>query len=183
MQHKTDIDPAPLLASARRFHRGFQFAYLVSVTVAGAVLIGLLLAPVWTGATLSEAVGYPLPASRFWQSAALTLIVVGMLVTYALVFFSAATVCSALADGDVEHAALGARSLSNWLWTLLALSILANTAAILVATAHAEPGQRVLSITFGSEQITVAIAALIAAFLARAFVLGAALWRDHREII
>lgn len=177
------IDPEPIRQSARRFQLGFQMGFIATLAAAAALGVTLFVNPTWTGGALADAVGYPLASPRFWQSTALVLIGLVMLGTYAAVFRVATTVCRMLVQTDLTEAAGAARRLSNWLWVLLGMSILSNTLGILVATAHAGPGQRALSIALGSPQVTFAIAALIAAFLARAFVLGAALWQDHREIV
>lgn len=183
MQDMNSVSPEPLRASARRFQLGFQAASVATLGVAAAMIVALLTQPAWIGGALSEATGYPLASPKAWQSAAFVMIGLVMLGTYAAVFQTATSVCRMLVQGDPGNAAGAAQRLSNWLWALLVLSILANTFGVLVAAAHAGPGQRAVSIAVGSPQITLAIAALIAAFLARAFVLGAALWDDHKKIV
>ena len=183
MQETNVIDPEPLRRSARRFQLGFDIACLATLVAASAMIVALILDPGWIGGALAQAAGYPLSPPRGWQSTALVTIALVVLGTYAAVFHTASAVCRMLVQGALQTAALDARRLSNWLWVLLGTSIGANTLAVLVATAHAGPGQRALSIALGSPQIALAVAALLAAFLARAFVLGAALWQDHREIV
>lgn len=183
MQDMKSIDPEPLRAAVRRFQRGFRTAFLVTLGIAAAMIVALLTRPAWIGGVLSEATGYPLMSPRLWQSTALVVIGLVTLGTYAVVFQTATGVCRMLVQGELGKAAGAVRRLSNWLWVLLGLSVLANTLSVLVATAHAGPGQRALSIAIGSPQVAFAIAALIAMFLARVFVMGAALWNDHNEIV
>lgn len=183
MSHKMQINPDPLRRSARRFQLGFRVALLISLLAAALLLIAFFTSPGWVGSALSRAAGVPLAAPRPWQSSALLAITLLILAIYAAIFHRAAMLCRMLVQGDPARAAIAAGRLSNWLWALFGMSLMSNTAAVLVATAHAGPGGHVLSIAFGSPQIAIAIAALIAAFLAQAFMLGAALWQDHQEIV
>lgn len=177
------VDTAPLRATARRHRNGFQGACAVTLAVALALLLTGLLWPVATGALLSELAGHPTPNPTGGQSLALVLIMLISLGAYAAVFRAAARVSARLLYGDAEAAGVAAQSLSRWLWVMLFWSIGSRTLATLVATATNPPGERVLSIALGAEQAPIAIAAVVATFLARVLVLGAALWRDHREII
>ncbi|WP_136443923.1 hypothetical protein [Pacificoceanicola onchidii] len=183
MQDREFVDPEPLRILTRRFEIGFRVAFALTCAVAVAMVLALLASPDWIGGFLAEATGYPLEAPRLWQGAAFVGIALSVLAAHAAVFRAAGQVCRWLVQGLPARAAGAAQQLSRRLWWLLGLSILAHTASVLVATAHAGPGQRAVSLALGSSQITFAIAALIAAFLARAFVLGAALWQDHQEIV
>jgi hypothetical protein len=61
--------------------------------------------------------------------------------------------------------------------------LVAQSAGSVLAGWHCPAGERALSVTLGSAQIAIALTALVAAFLAQAFALGAALWADHRSVI
>ena len=183
MQSMKDIDITLLQNSARRFQIGFQMAYVLTLTIGAAIFVALLSKPDWIGSALAEAARTSLPTPQIWQSAALAAIAFVVLGTYAAVFKTVTHVCAMLVQGEPGIAASQAKRLSNWLWCLLGVSILAQTLAVLVATFHAGSGERTLSIALGGPQITFAIAALTAACLARAFSLGAALWQDHCDIV
>lgn len=177
------VDPEPLRATARRHRAGFGGASALTAAVAVALALTGVIWPVETGAVLSELAGYPLDQPEGWQSLALVAIMLVSLGAYAAVFLAAARVSGWLLTGDAERAGATARTLSHWLWAMLIWSVASQTLATLVATAENAPGERVLSFTLNASQAPIAIAAVVAAFLARALALGAALWRDHREII
>lgn len=176
------VNTEPLRRSARRFHLGFRAAMALTVTAALALVCAVLLWPEEVGAILADLTGHAL-APRPWQGLALAGIVLVGLGLYAATFAAAARVCGGLVRGEVATAGPAAQRLSRWLWAVLGWSIAAHTLAVLVITAHAGPGARALTLAIGTPQISIAIAALIAAFLAHALTLGAALWQDHREIV
>jgi hypothetical protein len=182
MQQMIEVTYEPLRRIARRFHLGFRAAWGLALALAVALVGAMLLRPEATGAWLAGLTGHPL-VPRPWQGLALAGIALGALGTYAATFAAATRVCHLMARGDLAAAGPAARRLSHWLWGVLALSVAANTLAVLVVTAHAGPGQRALSFAIGSPQVSIAVAAAIAAFLAHALTLGAALWQDHREIV
>lgn len=174
------LNPAPLRRSARRFHAGFRIAAWAMAAAGAALLAAMLLRPSVVGDALAGLTGHAF-APRPWQLATLTALMLGTLGLYGAVFAAAARVCRVLLDGRPEAAGPTARGLSRWLWALLAWSVLSPTLSVLIATAHA--AEHSLTITLGMPQVAFAVAALIAAFLARALTFAAALWRDHREIV
>jgi uncharacterized membrane protein HdeD (DUF308 family) len=135
-----------------------------------------------TGTWLASLTGYAIQP-RTWQSFALAGVVCFGLGLYVATFAAAKTVTSVLLHGELATASGAARRLSQWLWALLIWSVAAHTLAVLILTAHAGPDQRALSFAIGSPQISLAVAALTAAFLAQVLALVAALWEDHQEIV
>lgn len=178
----TNLDIDPLRRSARRFRLGFRTASAGALASALVLLCALALRPEEVGALLAGLTGHPL-APGPWQGAALAAVVIAGLTLYAATFAAAARVCGALVRGEMAAAGPAARGLSRWLWVVLGWSVASHTASILIVTAHAGPGGRALSFALGAPQVSIAVAALIAAFLAHALTLGAALWQDHQEIV
>lgn len=171
-----------LRRSARRFHLGFRAMTALTLVAALALLGAMLLWPAEVGGMLAGLTGYALTPQP-WQGFALAGIVLIGLGLYVATFAAAARVCSVLVQGELASAGPAAQRLSRLLWAVLGWSVAAHTLAVLVVTANAGPGQRALSFAVGSPQISIAIAALIAAFLAHALTFGAALWQDHQEIV
>ncbi|SFG36088.1 hypothetical protein SAMN05443635_11468 [Roseobacter denitrificans OCh 114] len=182
MVKMTLIDDAPLRRTARRFELGFQAASLLMVALAGGVVVATLVGTAATGAWLASLTGHAIEPQP-WQSFALAAVACFGLGLYAATFSAARAVSRILARAELAAAGQAARTLSRWVWAVLVWSIIAHTLAVLIATAHAGPGQRALSIAIGSPQVSLALAALMAAFLAQALTLVAALWEDHKEIV
>ena len=178
----TNVDIDPLRRSARRFRFGFQAATAGALASALVLLCTALLRPEEVGALVAGLSGHPI-TPRPWQGATLAAVVIAGLGLYAATFAAAARVCGALVRGEAAAAGPAARRLSRWLWAVLGWSVASHTASILIVTAHAGPGGRALSVSLGAPQVSIAVAALIAAFLAHALTLGAALWQDHQEIV
>lgn len=178
----THVDYGPLRKTARYFDVGFQIAIVVTCALALGVLIATVMQTQATGALLSDLTGYAIQP-RAWQTVALAGIVCFGLGLYAATFFAAKKVSGGLLRGEVAVAGGAARQLARWLWAVLIWSTVAHTLAVLISTAHAGPGQRALSIAIGSPQLSIAITALVAAFLAQVLTLVAALWEDHKGIV
>ncbi|MEM9797041.1 MAG: hypothetical protein AAF919_11150 [Pseudomonadota bacterium] len=178
------IDTSDLRRSAR------WLAGLV-VVLQGALALGLLAllawlanAPLAAGGWLAGAVGYP-PGDgmQVWQAVALTGIAAVQLGLWIGVAGEMRGIFRALAWGDPTGAALAARRMARLLWIVLAWDIVGHAAATGLASWHYPDGTRAIGISLGSSQLSTALAALLAAFTARALALGAELWRDHREVI
>ena len=150
---------------------------------AGAQIAYLLSDAQGFGRFLSAATGYPDQDLRLWQVLALALIAMAQTLLWAAVAWRGRAVFRALETAEIERSAHSASALSRLLWVVLIYSILAGTLAVLVITWHFPDGQRAFSVSFGSVHLTTVLAALIASFLSQALVLGAALWRDHQEVI
>lgn len=176
------IDDAPLRRTARRFEIGFQVATILTIVLALGVLVATLMQTDATGTWLASLTGHAI-RPRPWQSFALVTMVCFGLGLYAATFSAAKTVSGVLSRGEMTAASGAARRLSRWLWAVLFWSVAARTLAVLISTAHAGPGQRALSFAFGSPQISLAVAAFVAAFLAQVLTLVAALWEDHKEVV
>jgi hypothetical protein len=88
-----------------------------------------------------------------------------------------------LSRGNPKAAARRARVLALLLWGMLAWGLVSQMITSAAATWGFPVGERTISIAFGTTQISVAFAALIASFLAHGFALGAELWQDHWEVI
>lgn len=177
------IDPQPLLRPARRFHLVCRAVFLVLIGLALALILGVLLSPDRTGRMLIGFAGFDGVSPRPWQMAVLAGLLLGQIALWAAVFGTAGRVCGDLVAGRVDQAGARARRLSGWLWAAFAGGLAAHMLGLLAATWHFPAGQRMIGISLGSAQLSTALAALMAAFLARAFSLGALLWQDHREMV
>ncbi|WP_298433751.1 hypothetical protein [uncultured Jannaschia sp.] len=118
-----------------------------------------------------------------WQAMALALLVAGQLGLWLGAAGAMRQTFAALGWLDPAGASLAARRAARWLWSVLIVGVLAHMAATGIATWHYPEGERMLGISLGSSQVSTALAALLAAFMARAFSLGADLWRDNRGMI
>ena len=176
------VDDALLRKTARRFKLGFRIATVLTLALTLGVMAAAVIHTEATGARLASLTGYAVQPQA-WQSLALAALVCIGLSLYAATFAAATTVSGALSRGEMTVAGRAARRLSRWLWAMLFWSVAAHTLAVLIATAHGGPDQHVLSFAFGSPQISIALAALVAAFLAELLALVAALWEDHKEIV
>ncbi|MEL7256060.1 MAG: hypothetical protein AAGL23_17950 [Pseudomonadota bacterium] len=139
--------------------------------------------PAGLGDTLADWVGYE-PATRaLWQNVGLLAAACLGVVFWVVVFVLAARVFGQLAEGETDEAARHAGQLSTWFWAMLGWALISPMIISVVGTWHMPEGQRELSIALNSEQLTIALSALITACMARALTLGAELWRDHREMV
>ncbi len=175
------------LASAARTARGFHRLFTIGLLLAGAIALSLvgftLFAPEATGSALAGFAGIRSDGVTGGQAVimvALTLVWVGL---WAAVFMFGRALCSSLSQGSIEQAALAAMQLSHVLLALLVWSVLGQAAGSAATTWHLGDGQRMVSIALGMPQVSLALAALMAVFLARAFAVGVELWRDHTEIV
>lgn len=176
------IDTSPLRRSARGLARVLG-AVQIAVAIGGAALLAAAIASRALTAWLSEAAGYDASGAASWQGLALAALAAGQLGLWFAALGAMRTVFRALDRLDPAGASRAAGRAARWLWALVGYGILAHAAGSVLASWHYPPGERVLSLSIGSAQVTTALAALLAAFLARAFVLGAALWDDHRAVI
>lgn len=183
------IDPAPVRASARLLSRSLLAVQILLGVLALLTLIGSVLS--LTVVRLRERLGNALAGAmgigdvspetvQVAGFAALVLLQLGMLF---IVTGRMRAVFLALDRLRPEAAAQAARQTARWLWVLVIWGVLANALGSVIATWHLPDGERALAIGIGSQQVMTALAALFAAFMARALTLGAALWRDHRAVI
>ncbi|MGR3467068.1 MAG: hypothetical protein ACU0CI_04255 [Shimia sp.] len=177
------IDAAPTLSSAQRLAQVMTALLLLPVAGALATLFLSVTAPVDLGIWLAAAAGFPTAPLGGWQAAGLIALLLSHLALWFALLLTAREMFAQIGAGDIDAAGSFARRLALLLWVLLAWGILSHAAGSVLATIALPEGERLLQVSLGTAQISVALAALIASFLAHAFSLGAALWRDHREVI
>ncbi len=177
------IDLQTMLRPAQRFGMLFSVALYASAGVALCLVAALTLAPIATGQTLSAFVGYPNATMSSGQSFILATLVLLQIGLWAGSFSAGRRLCWHLCAGSVREAGQASERLACWLWGLLLWSLAGQAAASAVATWHLAQGERTVAVAFGGEQVSMAVAALMAVFLARAFSVGAELWQDHQEIV
>ena len=178
------IDPVTVTAPARRIAYVMTCAAIALAVAALALVACVVAAPGATGAWLAAAAGYPATAGPgLWQTVVLSALVLIYVAIWGRVFITARLVFQNLSRGLPAQAGDAARSLSRWLWLVLAWGILSQTLGSVAATWHFAEGERTLAISLGMTQVSIALAALIAGFMAHAFALGAELWRDHQEVV
>ncbi len=178
-----EIETKYILRSATFLERALLLILL-------ALLIAAILLVAWLGIDLQQAgkwfassVGYEGAAQRGWQSSALGAVALVQICIWGIVVWYGKQIFTAIKAEDMQTASTSAGTVARFLWIMLIWGIVAQTLGTIIATWHFPEGQRALSISFGSSQISTAIAALLATFTSQAFVLGAALWQDHQEVI
>ncbi|WP_299963836.1 hypothetical protein [uncultured Roseobacter sp.] len=177
------INPRTLLASARRMQ--LVMSCMVGLFLVGsATLIAVVIAtPGVIGAHLAQVSGFANGPLEPWQTVALACIGLVHMALWLAVLTGARRVFGQIAQGNPEGAATTARQLSYGLWAMLGWGLVSQMIVSVVATWGYPPGQRALALGIGTPEISVALSALIAGFLARAFALGAELWRDHQAVV
>ena len=177
------IDPDDLTLAARRIQWGMAAA-IALILAMGLYLAGSVVAdPGGVGETLAGLAGFPSAAIGPSQSLALVAIAALHFAIWIVLFELLRRLFGQLAEGRPEAAARSARRVSHWLWAMLVWGVISQTAVSVLATWGNPVGERALKISLGSSELLVALSAVIAAFMARAFALGAELWRDHREVV
>lgn len=179
----THIETTHLLRSARTLGFALSLIFAVLLIAAGGLLMWLVLDLDGTGQTLAANVGYGDTALRGWQSYALGLILLVQIGIWCAVIWRGREIFTALCEENVRMASISAAQTAQVLWVMLVWGIVAHTLGVLVTTWHFPEGERAVSIAIGSAQISTVFAALLATFTSKAFVLGAELWQDHREVI
>ncbi len=177
------IDATPTMAAARRLQQVMTVGMGLLLAVALVALFLSAQAPIDVARNIVQQGGYASAPLEAWQ--AWTLIAIGAV--HGLVWFAllakARSLFRHLSSGHLRAAASTARTMARLLWGLLAWGLFSQLIASATATWTLPQGERVLSIALGTPQVSVAFSALIASFLAHAFVLGAELWDDHKEVI
>ncbi|SIS67196.1 hypothetical protein SAMN05421759_102238 [Roseivivax lentus] len=177
------IDARDTLSAARRLERVMLAATFLLVALA---LIGLaagIANPLDMARGIAWQGGYDgvaLTHGQAWLLIAHVAIHVGVWIALLIV---ARGLFGQLAAGNPAAAARSARRVARLLWAMLAWGLVSQPIASATATWGLPEGERTLSVAFGTPQISVAFAALMASFMAHAFALGAELWQDHREVI
>ncbi len=178
-----NVETKPVLRSAKLLEQAL-FLILMTLMVAAAVLVvWMILDVVEVGQTIATSVGYAGALLSSAQGYALGGIMLVQIFVWIAVILRGKEIFAALGANDAQSASIAASQTARLLWIMLAWGIVAQTLAVLVATWNFPEGQRALSISLGSAQISTIFAALLATFTSHAFVLGAALWQDHTEVI
>lgn len=183
MQKMTQIDPSATLASARRYAGWLLAASWLLALLAAALVVFAVVDSVALGRALSAASGFGTDSPRPWQGLVLAAVFLLQIGIWGGVVVSARRTFVHLAEGQPTAAASAAKQVACWLWLQLFWGLAAHALSSGIATWYFAEGARTIAISFGSAQITTALAALMASFLARAVALGAELWQDHREIV
>jgi hypothetical protein len=177
------IDTKSTVAAARNLQFVmFAFAGISLLALACVLLTGLFDA-VGFGEKLARFGGYEGVTLVLWQGWAVTATVCVHLCLWMILFRTAGMVFRQIAQEAPAFASQSARLMSRLLWGLLIWGLLSQILASLAVTWHFPEGQRSIGIGFGTPQLTVAFAALIASFMARGFALGVELWLDHKEML
>lgn len=177
------IDMKSTLSSARQLEMVMTGGAVILLLV----LLGFVLASVAdalaVGARLVTLGGYDATGLQLWQSWAIIAIVCTHLSLWGAVFWTGRTLFGRLAHGAPTAASKAAMHVAWLLWGILIWGLISQALLSVSATWHYPDGMRSLSISLGTSQLSTALAALIASFMARAFSLGAELWQDHVEIV
>ncbi|WP_425090705.1 hypothetical protein [Tropicimonas sp. S265A] len=177
------VETQPFLRSAALLERALRVIFGVVLLSGGVVAVWMIVDTPALGQMLAGNIGYGMAELRDWQSHGLAALVLVQIGIWAAVVWQGRQIFAALGTPDLVAATRAARIAARLLWIMLIWGVLAHALGSVVATWHFPDGQRALAISVGSAEISTIIAALLATFTAHAFVLGAALWQDHREVI
>ena len=177
------VDPNILTVPARRIRTVMTCGVMLLLAIAATLAFGAVATPASVGESLARVSGFPTGPLQAWQNGALMGVAAIHLAIWIVLLGTARQVFGTLAEGEPETAGHAARTLSYWLWAMLVWGLIAQMLVSLVATWGLPEGERSLTLGVGTSQISLALSALIAGFMARAFALGAELWRDHREVV
>ncbi|MEE4298353.1 MAG: hypothetical protein V2J24_02830 [Pseudomonadales bacterium] len=82
-----------------------------------------------------------------------------------------------------DAAVRSARNAYRWILAGFLISLLTAPIGSVLGTWHMPPGERSLSIQFGTGHALTLVVLALTAIMSRAFALAAELWRDHQEIV
>ena len=154
---------------------------LLAFACVGAV--ASVVSPLELAESIAHKGGYVLVPLVLWQAWALIAVLAAHLILWLALLIVARRLFKQLRHGNPTAAARSARTVAYLLWAMLLWGVLSQGIASVAVTWGYPEGARVLSIAFGTQQVSVAFSALIASFMAQAFALGAELWQDHQEVI
>ncbi|MCV3272880.1 hypothetical protein [Roseobacter sinensis] len=177
------IDPDRLTASARRLQIVMTSGLVLLCVLAVALAVWLFAATADLGEGLARMSGGSPGPLAAWQIAVLAGLLAVHLAVWCVLLGMARAMFGHLAAGDPEAAARSARRLAASLWVMLGWGLVSQLIASPVATWGLGDGARSLSLSLGPLQLSLLLSALFAGFMARAFALGAELWRDHRAVV
>jgi len=177
------VDPERALKSAQNLAHVMTVG-IILIGCGAAVLLVLALQDLNSaGEILAAQAGYGAYPVSAWQTFALMAVVTVHVLFWIVLFGVARRLFGQLASGSVASAAQTARRAATLLWIWLVWGIASQSISSVAASWSYPEGERALAIAFGSSQLSIVFAAMIASFLAHAFALGAELWQDHREVI
>ncbi|MEC3862952.1 hypothetical protein VK792_16785 [Mesobacterium sp. TK19101] len=177
------IDATRTLAAARKIEVIMTAGIVILIGFACIGAVASVVSPTELAESIAHRAGYVTAPLVLWQSLALIAILGAHLALWLALLFVARRLFRQLRQGNPAAAVQSARWVAYLLWIMLAWGLASQALASVAATWGYPEGSRVLSIAFGTPQISVAFSALIASFMAQAFALGAELWQDHREVI
>lgn len=169
--------------SAHLLGKVLLLIFIALLTAIIVLLVWVILDLPQIGQTLALNIGYGGDALRGWQGFALAMILLVQIGIWAAAVWQGRQIFTALGTGALNNASVAAGKAARLLWVMLIWGIVAHMLGTVIATWHFPEGTRALRISLGSTQISTAFAALLATFTSHAFVLGAALWQDHNEVI
>lgn len=179
----TKVETRPFLRSADVLQYVLSFLLVALIAAALAVVMWMILDPRSLGAWLIQDSGYPELTLSVAQSVGLGAILLSQIGIWGAVIMQGRRMFIALLHADAVGASDAARRAAWLLWLMLGWGVLAGSLASVITSWNFPPGERTLSIAFGTAELSTLLAALLASFTSHAFVLGAALWQDHREVI
>ncbi|WMS45313.1 hypothetical protein RDV64_23550 (plasmid) [Acuticoccus sp. MNP-M23] len=177
------IDLKSAVRPAQLFHMFFTLGLVGVGTLATLAVVATMFAPHATGVALVRFANLPAEGVTGAQAAAMVALMLVSAALWAAMFGVGRRLCQSLSDGSVDDAADAATRLSHVLLALLVWSVIGQIAGSAAASWHLGDGQRIVAVSLGTPQISLALAAFMGVFLARAFTVGAQLWRDHTEIV
>ncbi|MEL7213497.1 MAG: hypothetical protein AAGK92_12600 [Pseudomonadota bacterium] len=177
------VDASNLTHSAQRMGRIMTGGVALLWGAALALAIGALVMPTDLGGILAAISGFQVDTFMAWQIAALVGIAATHLGVWIVLLMMARRMFENIANGAPDPAGRIALRLSYWLWAMLGWGLISQLLVSLVATWGFPEGERAISLGIGTSHLLMALAALLASFMARAFALGAELWRDTQEVI
>ncbi|RVT82652.1 hypothetical protein DXV76_15540 [Rhodobacteraceae bacterium CCMM004] len=176
-------DSEPLQRAAARAHWIVAATMLIGGAATAALAVWAVADPTGAAELLATRLTTDLPPPAPAQVWALSALATGQAALWLMAADGLRRVFAALAAAAPDAAIAPARRAARWMWAALVVSILAQIPASYAATLHAPPGARAIAITLGTGHLLAVLAGVLASFLAVALSLGAALWRDAREIV
>lgn len=177
------VDPARTLVAAHKLEVMMSVGIVVLLSLACAGLVGGFISPREMASSIALHGGFDATTLALWQSYALIGIIAVHMALWIALLWAARKLFGQLRRGKPDAAVGHARAVAYLLWAMLFWGLVSQPVVSVVSSWGYPEGTRILSISLGTPQISVAFAAMIASFMAQAFALGAELWQDHQEVI
>lgn len=177
------IDARGALVAASKIEVAMTVGIVILVGFACVGGVASVVFPTELAESFASRAGFVTAPLALWQSWALIAILWAHLLLWLTLLFVARRLFGQLRQGNPAAAVHSARWVAYLLWGMLFWSLASQALVSVAATWGYPEGSRILSIGFGTPQISVAFSALIASFMAQGFTLGAELWQDHREVV